>query len=254
VTNDPVYFRAFADHAARHGLQYLGEAEPHVMFDLQGAVAWIGDDILEREQYLDFLRARRFRQTLLCRKGIALRHQITPKDMEPLSFSSPATPLEGGQMKGLHGICITAAHEAVFRVAAALGETYPLPLSFDELVPYAGDREALREVLFGLASGGFANLHVFDFPCEERVTAKPKASRLARHQAIASKFVTNACHHTVELDDVGRQLLILMDGTRDHEQLSLDLAAFPDAPPIEKVREYLPGCLEWLASMTLLEG
>jgi len=224
------------------------------MFDLQGSVEWIGDDILEREQYLDFLRARRFRQTLLCRKEIALRHRVTPDDMEALCFSAPATPVEGGQVKGLRGVCITAAHEAVYRVVAALGETYPLPLSFEELVPYAGDPAALRDVLFGLACGGFANLHVFDFPCEERVTARPKASRLAQYQASQSKFVTNACHHTVEVDDVGRLLLLLMDGTRDHEQLSQDLAGFPETPPIESIREYLPGCLEWLASMALLEA
>jgi methyltransferase-like protein/SAM-dependent methyltransferase len=253
-TNEPVYFRHFIEHAGRYGLQYLGEAEPHVMFDPEGAVAWIGDDVLKREQYLDFLRGRRFRQTLLCRDGIVLRRPATPEHMEPFLFSAPATPAENGHIKGLRGISITSAHEAVYRVASALGETYPLPLAFDELVPYAGGRGALQEILFGLATGGFANIHVFDFPCEETVTAKPKASRLARHQASLSRFVTSACHHTVEVDDVGRLLLLLMDGTRDHEQLAQDLAAIPGTPPLEKIRVHLPTSLEWLAGMALLEG
>jgi methyltransferase-like protein len=254
VNNDPVYFRQFTDHAGRYGLQYLGEAEPHIMFDPLGAVAWVGDDVLEREQYLDFLRARSFRQTLLCRGGIPLRHSIAPEHMETLLFSAPATKIEGGGVQGLRGICITSAHEAVYRVAAALGETYPLPLTFDELVPYAGDRGALQDILFGLATSGFANLHAFDFHCQESVTAKPKASRLARYQATLSPRVTNACHLTVELDEVARQLVILMDGTRDHEQLAQELAAIPGAPSLEKTREYLPGSLEWLAGMALLEG
>jgi len=253
-TNEPVYFRDFARHAGRYGLQYLGEAEPHVMFDPVGPLPWLQDNVLEREQYLDFLRARRFRQTLLCREGIPLHHRPTPEHMQPFLFSSPATTVENGQIQGLHNISITSAHEAVYRVASALGETYPLPLAFDELVPYAGSRDALQDILFGLATGGFANIHVFDFPCEETVTARPKASRLARHQAALSPFVTSACHHTVELDDVGRQLLLLMDGTRDHEQLAQDLAAIPGAPPLEKVRENLPSSLEWLAGMALLEG
>lgn len=254
ATNEPVYFRDFAEHAGRHGLQYLGEAEPHVMFDPQGAVAWLGDNVLEREQYLDFLRARRFRQTLLCRDGIPLRRHAAPEHMEPFLFSAPATAVEKGQIQGLHGICITSAHEAVYRVAAALGETYPLPLAFDELVPYAGSRDALRDILFGLVTGGFANIHVFDFPCEDSVTAKPKASRLVRHQVALSRFVTNACHNTVELDEVGRHLVLLMDGTRDHEQLAQDLAAIPGAPSLEQIREYLPSSLEWLAGVALLEA
>jgi methyltransferase-like protein len=252
-TNEPVYFRDFAAHAGRHGLQYLGEAEPHIMFDPVGPLTWLEDNVLEREQYVDFLRARRFRQTLLCREGIPLRHHPTPEHMQPFLFSSPATKIEGGQIQGLHGISITSAHEAVYRVASALGETYPLPLAFDELVPYAGSREALQDIVFGLATGGFANIHVFDFPCEETVTSKPKASRLARYQATLSQFVTSACHHTVELDDVGRQLVLLMDGTRDHEQLAQDLAAIAEAPPVEKIRENLLSSLEWLAGMALLE-
>jgi methyltransferase-like protein len=252
-TNEPVYFRDFAAHAGGHGLQYLGEAEPHVMFDPVGPLTWLEDNVLEREQYLDFLRARRFRQTLLCRKGVPLRHRPTPEQMQPFLFSSPATEIEDGQIQGLHGISITSAHDAVYRVASALGETYPLPLAFDELVSYAGSREALQDILFGLATGGFANPHVFDFPCEETVTAKPKASRLARYQAALSPFVTSACHHTVELDEVGRQLVLLMDGTRDHEQLARDLAATEEAPPGEKIRENLLRSLEWLAGMALLE-
>jgi methyltransferase-like protein len=253
-TNDPVYFRDFAAHAGRYGLQYLAEAEPHTMFDPAGSVAWVGDDVLEREQYLDFLRFRRFRQTLLCREGIPIRRKPAPEHMGPFLFSAPATSVEGGQIQGLHGIRITAAHEAVYRVAAAMGETYPLPLTFDELVPYAGSREALREISFGLATGGFANLHVFDFPCQDTVTANPKSNGLARHQVAQSRFVTSGCHHTVELDEVGRHLLLLMDGTRDHEQLAQDLAAIAGAPPLDQIREHLPSSLEWMAGMALLEG
>jgi methyltransferase-like protein len=224
------------------------------MFDPVGAVDWLADNVLEREQCVDFLRARRFRQTLLCRRGIPVHHRPAPEQMEAFLFSSPAKATGEGLIQGLHDISITSAHEAVYRVASALGETYPLPLAFDELIPYAGSRGALQQILFGLATGGFANIHVFDFPCEDTVTAKPQASRLVRHQAVLSRFVTSACHHTVELDDVGRQLVLLMDGTRDHEQLVQDLAAIPGAPPVENIRENLLSSLESLAGMALLEG
>ena len=253
-TNESFYFRQFVEHAGRHGLQFLGEADPYEMFDPRGSLAWLGDDVLEREQYLDFLRARRFRQTLLCRDGIPLRRPPGPEQMQPLLFSAPCTAVEEGQIQGLHGIRITSGHQAVQRVTSALGETYPLPLTFDELVPYAGDRAALQDILFGLVTAGFADIHVFDFPCEDTVTAKPKARGLARHQAAESRFVTNACHQVVELDDVARQLVLLMDGTRDREQLAQGLAAIAESPSLELTREHLPGSLEWLAGMALLEG
>ena len=252
--NDSVYIRDFAAHAARHGLQYLGEADPFEMFDQGDRLGWLKDDVIEREQYLDFLRFRRFRQTLLCRQEIPLHRQPGPVLMERFLFSAPAQTLEGGEIQGMRGICIIAGHEAVNRVTAALGETYPLPLSFDELLPYAGDRAALREILFGLMVAGFADIHVYDFPCEETVTARPKASRLVRHQAALSPFVTGACPLVVNLDEVARHLVCLMDGTRDHRQLAQDLAAIPGAPPVEQVVEHLPASLEWLAHMSLLEG
>ncbi len=252
--NDPVYFRDFAAHAGRHGLQYLGEADLHEMFDLNNSLAWVGSDALEREQYRDFLRVRRFRQTLLCRDEIPLQRQPGPEIMDRFLFSAPARTVEGGKIEGLRRIRITAVHEAVNRVVGALGDTYPLPVAFEELVPYAGDRAALRDILYGLIVGGFADLHVYDFPCEETVTAKPRASRLVRHQAALSVYVTSACQHVVKLDEVGRHLVCLMDGTRDHEQLVQDLAAVPGAPAAERIRAELPASLEWLARMALLEG
>ena len=38
----------------------------------------------------------------------------------------------------------------------------------------------LREVLFALLRSGCVNLHVHDFPCQETVTERPRASRPSR--------------------------------------------------------------------------
>jgi len=252
-SNESVYFRDFAAHAARHGLQYLGEADPYEMFDPGDRLNWLKGDVIEREQYLDFLRFRRFRQTLLCRQEVPLERPTGPVLMDRLLFSAPARTLEGGQIQGMRGVCVTAPHEVVSRVAAAMGDAYPLPVSFEELVPYCGDRDGLREILFGLMVGGFADIHVHDFPCEETVTARPKASKLVRHQAATSPFVTGACPLVVELDEVARHLVRLMDGTRDHRQLAQDLAAIPGAPAAGRIGEHLLASLKWLARMSLLE-
>jgi methyltransferase-like protein len=250
--NDAFYFRDFAREAAAHGLQYLGEAPPALMFDKDGSLSAI-DDVIEREQYLDFLRMRGFRQTLLCHQGIPLNREITRDMMERYHFSAEVQDLGDGKLLGMRKVQITSMHEAVPRVAKALGDVYPLPLQFDDLIPYAGDRDSLSEILFDLFRWGFVEVHVFDYPCQETVTEKPLASRLVRYQASVSSYVTSACHHMVELDEIGRCIVMLLDGTRDLEQLTRVLFAIPDGPPLEQIRQYLPASLEWMAGKGLFE-
>jgi SAM-dependent methyltransferase len=244
--NDPVWFHEFAAHAQRHGLQYLGEADSHKTFD--AAMAQAGGEVaaaIEREQYMDFLKLRRFRQTLLCREEVVLDRAIGPARMDEFLFSENrhAQEISGKQ-----------AVEAVQAVVQALHDTGRLPVRFEELIPYAGDAALLREILFALLGAGCVNLHVHDFPCQETVTERPRASRLARYQAAIGSSVTSACHVPVELDPIARQLVRLLDGRRTYEQIARELAGIEGAPSLDDVRRYLPGSLDWLAGMALLEG
>jgi SAM-dependent methyltransferase len=237
--NDPVWFDEFAAHASRHDLQFLGEADPHEMFDPRELPA---GGVLAREQYLDFLKLRRFRQTLLCRAEAKLNHEIDARRMDEFLFSTNP-----------HGRQIAGDDAAVESVAQALNDTAPLPVEFDELVPYAGGREPLREILFTLFIAGCVDLHVYHFPCQEEVTERPRASRLARYEAARGGNPTNACHIPVEIDDVARELLLMLDGSRTIPELARGLAA-RWATPLTRVRRRLPASLEWLARMALLEG
>ena len=93
--NDAVYFHEFVAHAARHGLQYLAEAD---FFEMQ--IGEISEPVAEalsavedpvrREQYLDFLKGRMFRQTLLCRAERAIDRTPRPEVLERLAVSTPA--------------------------------------------------------------------------------------------------------------------------------------------------------------------
>jgi SAM-dependent methyltransferase len=195
--NDPVWFRDFAAHAAQHGLQYLGEAGGGPR------------DVPGREQYADFVRMRAFRQSLLCRAEVALEREVVPAQMKRFLFSAGGDPVDA--------------------VTAALRDAWPLPLPYDELLPY--DPE-LADTLLGHWQRGAVDLHVHDFPCEETVTARPCATRLARYEAKQSRFVTSVCHHLVELDDADRELLMELDGRRKRS-----------SPRIE-----------WFARMGLLDG
>ncbi|MEI9974941.1 MAG: class I SAM-dependent methyltransferase [Ignavibacteriota bacterium] len=245
--NQRFYFHEFATAAARHGLDYLGEAEPHEMFDPKGVLAGFQGNVLDFEQSLDFLKARRFRQTLLCRSETQLRRQTSPEQMAQFLFSAPGRQLDNGQVEGARGVCIGTSNEAAVAVAKALGDMYPLPVGFDDLVPYAGSAEILAPMLYEMMIVGFVDLHVFDFPCQDTVTERPRASRLARYQAARSDEVTSACHINMKLDAMGRKLVGLLNGHRTHKEIAA-------AWKVDRANEMLGPCLEWLASHGLLEG
>src|SRR5262249_44167217 len=76
--NEPVYFHQFAAGAAARGLQFVGEVESNPMLQTLSAEARatldrLAGTIIEAEQYLDFIRNRPFRRTLLCHDHIRLR-------------------------------------------------------------------------------------------------------------------------------------------------------------------------------------
>ena len=80
----PSYFHEFVDHARTHGLQYLAEAdytEMHTSVPSPAVALMLAEqdgDIVAKEQYLDFLKFRTFRQTLLCRADATLDRSLPP--------------------------------------------------------------------------------------------------------------------------------------------------------------------------------
>jgi methyltransferase-like protein len=256
--NNPVYFRDFVAHAKRHGLQFVAEAEASVNYDPNGRLVpameqAAATDRIEREQYMDFLRLRRFRQTLLCREEVALSPEPDARHIDSLHFSADLQVLGDGRLQGRTGSC-TIMNDAVPRVAEALSAVYPRPLAFSEMLVQAGDSNALRDVLLGLIQAGFADIHICGYPCELSVSVRPKGLRLARYQATQSDYVTNACHMPVKLDEVGRCILYLLDGSRTVSELARDLAISPEHPPLEEIERHLPESLQWMAKHALLEA
>jgi len=251
--NDSFYVRDFAARAARHSLQYLGDAETHLMFDTTTSLDWVGGDIIEREQYFDFLALRRFRQTLLCGSEVRLERPAGPERMDRFLFSSPARQ-SNGQIEGLHKVCVKDAPEAVARVAAAMGAVYPRPVAFDKLLESAGDREFLRATLFTLISTGFAAFHTDSVAPVENVSPRPRANRLAQWESARNGVVTYCNHSANQVDGMVRALIELSDGTREIDDLVCGLARVEGAPVIEEIRARLPEVLTHMANTGLLEG
>jgi SAM-dependent methyltransferase len=257
--NDPVYFHEFVAHAGRHGLQYLAEAD---FFEMQTTVApepvlatlRAVEDPLRREQYLDFLKSRMFRQTLLCHADARIDRGPRLAVVERLAMSSEARRKgaedEDGRVvfEGPAGAALTTDQPAVIAAFDRAAAAWPAALWIRDI---EGDRATLGYALLGAYAANLLHLHA----CPPRLVTKPgahpTASRLARHQAAQGDLVTNLRHRSVRLeDDLARRLVTLLDGTRD--RAALVAAMGPDAPG--DVEATLERSLDGLARLALLEA
>jgi hypothetical protein len=89
------------------------------------------------------------------------------------------------------------------------------------------DRVAVCGALLRSYAANLVQLHAMPPPLTTSVSERPEASPLARHQARSGQLVTNLRHTSVRLeDDLGRRLVVLLDGTRDRAQLLHELRTF----------------------------
>jgi SAM-dependent methyltransferase len=239
--NEPVWFHEFAEHAGRHGLAYVAEALPSMMAG-GGLSARVRQFLaaqgrLAREQYLDFARVRRFRQSLLCRREAAGDFQLSPARLRGLHVSASMPLLRAAAESrlpaapGADGIVLRALLDAL--VAAA-----PAAMPSGELVERMRSEPGARPVdaiLLDAWVSGFAQLHATPPRVATRAPERPRAFAVARLQAAQRENVTNLRHETIRLvDPLARALLPLCDGARDRAALASALSASgPAAAPLQ---------------------
>jgi methyltransferase-like protein len=285
--NTPVYFHEFVTHAGRHGLQFLSEAElaesqlPDVPEHVAAALDQLPDDVVLREQYMDFVRNRMFRQTLLCRAQARPRRTIGLDALSGLWIASPVRPAgadEGGVVTyhGPRGSSLQTADPLLERALTILGRFWPQAVAFEDLVDrarraiaparsVAEDRRRLADVLLRAAAGSLVSLHTHPPAVARRAGERPATSPLARRQAAnGEEIVTSLRHTSVRIDDpLAAFLLTRLDGARDRTTLLADVRAFVDgggldlaadvsAPPDDDLPEALDRALDRLAELALL--
>ncbi len=243
--NDPVYFYQFIEHVARHGLRYLGETDFKTMMpgDFAAPVAQtlarIAPDVLKREQFMDFLRNRAFRETLLVRDGIALNRKVSPTRLMPLRVASAARPVgtppdpgsaERAQFRAPNGATTTTGLPIAKAAMGILADAWPASLPFDDLCAAAGEhvgrggtdgaRESLASHLLHCYAAGIVELHMDGAPFVLVPGSRPQASALAILQARRGTAVTNLRHESVTISEDARRLLPLLDGARTRREIA----------------------------------
>lgn len=94
-TNEALYFSQFASRLAARGLRYLGDSDVRTMLPIglspkvDATLGRIAPGLMRREQFLDFLKSRSFRQSLLTREGAALDRKLSPARIMSLRIAAP---------------------------------------------------------------------------------------------------------------------------------------------------------------------
>ena len=255
--NEPIYFHEFIERAGRHRLQYLAEADITTMLasnlppDVYETLVRIAPDVIRQEQFMDFLRNRTFRQTLLVRDNHTIVRTLTPERVTALWVSANLVPADtntassenqqvfqspkGGMMSSSNAVT-----KAAIQILAAC---WPGRLAFSDLLAQAkehmaesGDDHPEGQEL-GAASilasdilqchlGGLVELHAGPAPFVSQAGDFPKASPLAQWQ-VGKKLnqLTTLRHEIVNVDEGVGKFLKLLDGTRNRAALSAEAAA-----------------------------
>jgi methyltransferase-like protein/cyclopropane fatty-acyl-phospholipid synthase-like methyltransferase len=257
--NTPVYFHHFAKHAAEHGLQFLSEAD---YFETENYCEFPSEvrahldqmaleNLLAKEQYLDFLNGRSFRQTLLCRHDVALDRPVKSERINGMYIKSSALPtsptpdLKSKSIEEFRTKKDAAATTDLPLAKAALlflGEIHPRGIRFEELTRRAcelagksepnngDDAQTLAEVILRSFSAGVVELHLHEPTFSVEAGTFPLASPLARWQARRGDVVTTLLHESLRIaDNLALQLIQLLDGTRDRGALSRELSSLMEA-------------------------
>jgi SAM-dependent methyltransferase len=248
--NAPFYFEQFAADAARHGLQYLSDADYAETADRPvrpglaerlDQLGGGGGGVIAREQYADFFVGRAFRRTLLCRAGVSLRRPVRPEALTGLRVAANVRPIDAAagadgravrRFRTQKGVTLSTNHPAAAAALERLGRIWPDSMPFLDLLRATGtqdapaNRDELGGFLLTAAAGGAVELSL-QAPAIVVVEPgeRPLASPLARHQARGGDLVTTLTRSNVKLEGSwARELLLLLDGTRDRAALVDHLA------------------------------
>ena len=281
AVNSPVYFAELAERASAAGLQYLAEVDSpllmprHLVRQVTEAFGSRAEGVVELEQYVDFLRGRMFRRTLLCHAEARLDRAIGAARLSGLHVASRAlrAPDRPDQRPGVvrfsspNGATLAIDHAPSVTALDLLSAAWPSTIPFDDLVDRALDATPDRagggasETLDrhrALISGNLLTAHCYTAQLVELrprpldpvavPSERPRASESARVEAGRGPVVTDAYYQAVRLDEIGRRLIGLLDGTRDRAALRQD----PELSGDGTEDEGLERRLRWIARNALL--
>jgi hypothetical protein len=254
--NTPVYFHEFAADAARSGLGFLAEADlsslmaAEVTADVRRTVAAM--DRLEREQYLDFVRLRRYRESLLCHAELAVVPEIEATRATDLHAYASTRLLASG-LDAANG-----ADEDGHALKELLVARWPHAIRVADLHESlaqrgylrSGAEESIKALAVRLFAAGSINLRFHAPPLATAAGTHPAVFPPARCAARDHDVLPNVYHEGVRiLDPAVRSLVQSLDGRHNRRELAEAVGGrYAGALGAARLEESLAG----LAGMAML--
>jgi SAM-dependent methyltransferase len=274
---NPILFSEFAERTNQAGLQILGDAQlTHVIPSSMAQVvqahldAVAGDDVVRREQFLDFLRGREFRRTLLVRNDAAVCRKLVPNAMHRLHLTTLArreAASQGAIFRCPDGAVLQTINTSLVRALTALCDIGPIGMSFDEAFRTgcpegSASVDGFAETLLEAVSGGIVQLHTFAPKVTGHITDRPVANPLARASAHAGNdVVTSILHRDWRVDHFDRRLISLLDGTRPRETLAAAMQSHEgmgdrstSMETLQQIESRIAASLQWFARVGIFIG
>jgi len=201
-----------------------------------------------REQYKDFIRGCAFRQTLLCHQEVELASDLLSERALALYAMCNAVPVEKPEQDGKAvfrrrgGAELTTGHPLIATALKVLSAEQPASVSVKALLDtvrstlpeapasLAEDEETLSHALTKAYRAGFVELYLSPFCVANRAGHCPAVSKLVQFELTRGETATNQLHTSIRFPDpVSRQLIVLLDGTRDENALVQELIGFVES-------------------------
>ena len=248
--NAPLYFHQFSERCERVGLAYVGDSDIGKMWaggfgpEVTKILRKLGGNVIQLEQYMDFLRNRTFRRTLLCHQGHEVRHALGSDCLDAMCVSSQLDPVEAtldlasssrSDFRQPNGVGVSTSDPIVKAALVVLRAIWPEAMGFETLLsaarshlgrdsaagarPAELDRRTLALDLLNCFLAGAVEVSAHPPDVSATAPSHPATTRLARHQARSGPFVTNLKHQSVKLGYADRVVLAHLDGSCDREGL-----------------------------------
>lgn len=242
--NEPLYLTQFVERLKDAGLQYLGDAEFKSMLAsnfpdaVRDQLQVVSTDLVRGEVYMDFLRNRSFRKSLIVQPSQSPERSVNWERLRGVrvlgGFIAKEVVINDDSV-GLFEMDEVPLSVDVPLIKAALlelAEQRPGSIGFEDLVTRARARldppsaatfeEDLDEVgtnLLACFAQGFVGVRTTQEPWANAVPERPRTSPIILHMLSKGLLVASLFHQHNNITDFDREILLLCDGSRDMSDL-----------------------------------
>lgn len=227
--NEPFYFRDFVKRVDVAGLRYLGDSAVLTMvaqrFQEEAAEILRNAPLLRREQYMDFLRNRTFRGSLLCHQRLQPNYRIPSENLADLhvGLRQPLVKSEedSGEVTWKSASAQLTTQGGITDIVNEINVKFPAWLSIRDLI--GGGNDQARQVVLDILHMGFLR-GIFDLAYEpvaisSEIGEKPRCSDYARYQARRGNTITSLNHHDLVVQPQQRFFIQRADGETTRDEL-----------------------------------